>query len=135
MSNEEAYLKVQKKIKAKKGFYLHFGIYVIIIIFLTLINWLTESDVGIIHMDWWVAFPAVSWGTAVAIHALAVFIFSGDGLLGEEWEQQKIEEELQKRGYSRNNNSLSSSNEIDINDHLKLKEVEKRTNYNEQDLV
>ena len=135
MLNEEAYLKVQKKIKAKKGFYLHFGIYVIIIIFLTLINWLTESDVGIIHMDWWVAFPAVSWGTAVAIHALAVFIFSGDGLLGEEWEQQKIEEELQKRGYSRNNNSLSSSNEIDINDHLKLKEVEKRTNYNEQDLV
>lgn len=135
MSNEEAYLKVQKKIKAKKGFYLHFGIYVIIIIFLTLINWLTESDVGIIHMDWWVAFPAVSWGTAVAIHALAVFIFSGDGLLGEEWEQQKIEEELHKRGYSRNNNSLSSSNEIDINDHLKLKEVEKRTNYNEQDLV
>jgi len=101
MSNEEAYLKVQKKIKAKKGFYLHFGIYVIIIIFLTLINWLTGGRGEIFRIDWWVAFPAVCWGTAVAIHALAVFIFSGDGLLGEEWEQKKIEEELRKKGYSK----------------------------------
>ncbi|MFK7982535.1 MAG: 2TM domain-containing protein [Saprospiraceae bacterium] len=132
MSNEEAYLKVQKKIKAKKGFYLHFGLYVIIIIFLTLINWLTGGHGGLFHIDWWVAFPAVCWGTAVAIHALAVFIFSGDGLLGEEWEQKKIEEELNKRGYTRDKDALLPQNEID---HLKLKQVEKRTNYNEQDLV
>jgi len=132
MSNESAYLKVQKKVKAKKDFYFHLGIYLIIILFLTILNWLTNDG----HHDvWWVAFPAVSWGTAVAIHALAVFLFSGDGLLGEEWEQKKIEEELRKRGYSRDYNALPESNEININDHLELKEVEKRTNYNEQDLV
>ncbi len=133
MSNEEAYLKVQKKVKAKKGFYLHFGIYVIIIIFLATMNWLTAGDKR--YIDWWVAFPAVSWGTAVAIHALGVFLFSGDGFLGEEWEQKKIEEELEKRGYSSSHKTLPANDEIDINEHLELKEVEKRTNYNEQDLV
>ena len=132
MSNEEAYLKVQKKVKAKKGFYLHLGIYVIIILFLAIMNWATKDP---IDDDWWVAFPAVCWGTAVAIHALAVFIFSGDGLLGEEWEEKKIEEELRKKGYSRDDDTLLPRNEIDINDHLKLKQVEKQTNYNEQDLV
>ena len=132
MSNEEAYLRVEKKVKAKKGFYLHLGVYIIIILFLTAINWLTNDHP---HDDWWVAFPAVSWGAAVAIHALGVFIFSGDGVLGEEWEQQKIVEELKKRGYSRPNNALPANNEIDINEHLELKEVEKKTRYNEQDLV
>lgn len=131
MSDEETYLKVQKKVKAKKGFYLHFGIYVIIIIFLAVINWLTNDHP---HDDWWVAFPAISWGAAVAIHALAVFIFAGDGLLGEEWEQKKIDAELEKRGYSRDNR-ISTNNKLDYPDHLKLKEIEKRANYNEQDLV
>ena len=131
MSNEEAYLKVQKKVKAKKGFYLHFGIYVIIIIFLAVINWLTNDHP---HDDWWVAFPAVSWGAAVVIHALGVFLFSGDGVLGEEWEQKKIEAELNKRGYAMDK-SLPAEEELDINQHLELKEVEKRTQYDEQDLV
>jgi len=135
MSNEAAYLKVQKSVKAKKGFYFHFGMYAIIIIFLTAINWLTGGDGGLFRIDWWVAFPAISWGTVVAIHALAVFVFSSDGLLGEEWEQQKIDTELQKRGYSKQNNAIPADNEININDHLELKEVAKRTNYNEQDLV
>ena len=132
MSNEEAYLKVQKKVKAKKGFYLHLGIYVIIILFLAIMNWATKDP---IDDDWWVAFPAVCWGTAVAIHALAVFIFSGDGLLGEEWEEKKIEEALEKRGYSIDRQSLPATDEMDINEHLDLKKVEKRPNYNEQDLV
>lgn len=132
MTNEEAYLKVQKKIKAKKGFYLHFGVYIIIIIFLAVINWLTNDHP---RDDWWVAFPAVSWGAAVAIHALGVFLFSGDGLLGEEWEEKKIEAELEKRGYSLEHKSLPTSSELDIDEHLHLKEIEKRASYNEQDLV
>ena len=133
MSNEATYLKVQKSVKAKKGFYFHFWIFVVLIIFLATINWLTAPDKR--YIDWWVAFPAITWGTVVAIHALVVFIFSRNGVLGEAWEQQKIDTELQKRGYIRDNNVLSSSNEIDINDSLKLKKVERQTNYNEQDLV
>ena len=132
MTNEEAYLKVQKKVKAKKVFYLHLGIYVIIIIFLAFMNWATNDH---IDDDWWVVFPAVSWGTVLAIHALGVFLFSGDGLFGEEWEAKKIEDELAKRGYSSDRQPLPAADEIDINEHLDLKEVEKQTRYNEQDLV
>ena len=131
MSDEAAYSKIQKKVKAKKGFYLHFGIYVIIIIFLAVINWLTG---GRGRIDWWVAFPAVSWGAAVAIHALGVFIFSGDGVFGEEWENKKIEREMNKRGYSMDK-ALPAEETLDIDEHLELKEVEKRTRYDEQDLV
>ncbi len=134
MSNEEAYNKIQKRVKQKKGFYLHFGVYVIIIIFLALINWLTSGGVNYRHIDWWVAFPAVCWGTAVAIHGLAVFIFSADGLLGEEWENKKIAAEMEKRGYSIDQ-SIPSREELDINQHLDLKEVQKQINYDEQDLV
>ncbi len=130
MSNEEAYHKIQKRVKRKKNFFFHFGLYAIIIIFLALINWLTSGR----HIYWWVAFPAVCWGTVVAIHGLTVFIFSADGLLGEDWEQQKIAAEMEKRGYS-TDKSLPTPDELDINQHLDLKEVEKRTSYNEQDLV
>ena len=132
MSNEEAYLKVQKKVKAKKGFYLHFGIYIIIIIFLTMMNWLTNDGY---HDDWWVAFPALSWGVAIAIHALSVFIFSGDGLLGEEWEDKKIEAEMNKRGYYLDNKALPNTKEIELSQRLELKEMEKQTRYDEEDLV
>jgi len=131
MSDEAAYSRIQKKVKRKKGFYFHLGLYVIIILFLTIINWLTA---GRGRIDWWVAFPAVSWGTVVAIHALAVFIFSKDGVLGEEWENKKIEREMNKRGYSMDK-VLPAEETLDIDEHLELKEVAKRTNYNEQDLV
>ena len=63
------------------------------------------------------------------------FLFSGDGLLGDEWEEQKIEAELEKRGYSIDHKSLPPSDELDIDEHLNLKEMEKRPSYNEQDLV
>lgn len=132
MSNEEAYHKIQKRVKQKKNFFFHFGLYAIIIIFLALINWLTSGR----HIYWWVAFPAVCWGTVVAIHGLTVFIFSADGLLGEEWEQKKIAAEMEKRGYSVDQSiSTSANEELDINQHLDLKEVKKQINYDEQDLV
>ena len=132
MSNEEEYLKIQKKIKLKKGFYFHLGLYVIIIFFLFVINALT-NDPG--PSDWWYLFPAASWGTVVAIHALTVFVFSSAGFFGEDWEAKKLEEELAKKGISLDKKQQNPENELNIDEHLDLKEMEKKTRYDEQDLV
>ncbi len=132
MSNEEEYLKIQKKIKLKKGFYFHLGLYVIIIFFLFVINFLTE---GPGPKDWWYLFPAASWGTVVAIHALAVFVFSSAGFFGEDWEARQLEKELAKKGISLDKKQLPTENEVDIDEHLDLKKMEKKARYDEQDLV
>ena len=132
MSNEEEYLKIQKKIKLKKGFYFHLGLYVIIIFFLFVINALTN---GRGPSDWWYLFPAASWGTVVAIHALTVFVFSSAGFFGEDWETKKLEEELAKKGIFLDKKQQNSDNELDIDEHLDLKEMEKKARYDEQDLV
>ncbi len=132
MSNEEEYLKIQKKIKLKKGFYFHLGLYMIIIFFLFIINALTNSPGP---SDWWYLFPAASWGTVVAIHALMVFVFSSAGFFGEDWEARKLEEELAKRGMSLDKKQLPSENNMDLDEHLDLKEMEKKARYDEQDLV
>ncbi len=132
MSNEEEYLKIQKKIKLKKGFYFHLGLYVIIIFFLFVINALTNPP-G--FNDWWYLFPAASWGTVVAIHALTVFVFSSAGFFGEDWETKKLEEELAKKGIFLDKKQQNSDNELDIDEHLDLKEMEKKARYDEQDLV
>jgi energy-coupling factor transporter transmembrane protein EcfT len=132
VSNSEIYLKTKKRVRAIKWFYAHFGIFVAVMIFLFLINWVTNDHP---HDDWWVIFPFISWGLAIAIHALAVFIFSNNGVLGEKWEEKKIKEALEKQGLSIEQKKNISEEELNINQHLELKELEKRGNYNEEDLV
>lgn len=129
MSDSKRYAKVQKKVKLKKGFYFHLGIYIIVIAFLAIINILTDSR------NWWFLFPAASWGVAVAIHALTIFIFSDEGFFGEDWEQKQIEAELAKKGYYLDNKQLPTSSDLDIDQQLELKEMKKETRYDEQDLV
>ena len=133
MNNEEAYSRIQKKIKLKKGFYIHFGIYLIIIFFLFILNWLTNDGRG--SDDWWFLFPAASWGVAIAIHAMSVFVFSDIGIFGEDWENKKIEEELNKRGLSSEKPALPKAEDLDMDQHLDLKPMEKKPNYDERDLV
>lgn len=132
MSDSKEYAKIQRKVKMKKGFYVHLGMYGVIIFFLFIMNVLTQ-DPG--PSDWWFVFPAASWGVAIAIHALAVFIFSSDGILGEDWEQKQIEEALAKKGLYLENKQLPTSEKLDIDQHLDLKEMKKETRYDEQDLV
>lgn len=130
----EDYTKIRKRVRLKKGFYIHFGVYIIVNIFLFMINHLTDP---LPDGYAWFLFPLVSWGTAVAIHALAVFGFSSVGLFGDAWESKQIEIEMKKRGLKEGKRQLSKTNEMDMDQHLELREMkaEKRTNYDEQDLV
>ena len=69
MENSEAYQSAKKRVEAKMGFYTHLSVYVAVILFLAIINFVTSS--GTIWFHW----PMLGWGVAVALHAFAVFVF------------------------------------------------------------
>ena len=69
MENTEAFQSAKKRVEAKMGFYIHLSVYVAVILLLAVINLISSS--GSIWFHW----PMLGWGFAVALHALAVFIF------------------------------------------------------------
>ena len=71
MENSEAYQSAKKRVEAKRGFYTHLSVYVAVILFLVVINFLTSSSTI------WFHWPMLGWGIAVALHAFAVFVFPG----------------------------------------------------------
>ena len=69
MDNNQAYQSAKKRVEAKMGFYIHLSVYVAVILLLVAINFLSSSRTI------WFQWPMLGWGFAVALHALAVFIF------------------------------------------------------------
>jgi hypothetical protein len=62
-----------------KGFYIHLGIYLIVILGLFFIDIASGAD-------WWFFYPAIAWGVAVAIHALTIGV---GRVFDEGWAQRK----------------------------------------------
>ena len=67
---QQRYERARARVKALKGFYTHATIYVIVNIFLFLIDLLTGGG-------WWFYWPLLGWGIGLGVHALNVFGFSG----------------------------------------------------------
>lgn len=86
MQNSEDYLSAKKRVEAKMGFYTHLSVYVAVMLFLAIINFVTSA--GTIWFHW----PMLGWGVAVAIHAAFVFLFPGRFAVTE----QMIEKEMGK---------------------------------------
>ena len=72
MSEEQVYEQAKKRVEAKRAFYVHLTIYIIVNILLILI-WAFVADRGFP----WFIFPLCGWGIAIVIHFLGVF-FSGE---------------------------------------------------------
>ena len=111
----------KKQVKKKKGFYVHFGVYLSVGLFFLLMNLATSPG------DWWFFFPMLPWGIGLAIHYLTVFGFPGTGILSEEWEKHELEQELNKRGYYRRQRSLPPAAEpgeddLDLEQPQKIRE-------------
>jgi hypothetical protein len=82
--------RARKRVRALREFYVHAAIYVVVICGLAAINWITSPGY------WWVVWPMLGWGIAVAAHAVSVF-FEGSSL-GAEWEERKTRELMQQMG-------------------------------------
>ena len=141
MTEQEIYEKAKKRIKAKKGFFIHFGVYAATSAFLFAVNYLTFSDSGI----WWAFFPALAWGIGIVAHYISVFgvgivsqfiaSFGFDPPIEENWEEKELEKEIQK---IKRQNQLESKNEgfASSEEKLELKELEKlRGNSEDEDFV
>jgi len=87
MSEEDIYKKARERVEEKKGFFIHFSIYIIVNIMLVLI-WAFASSGGYP----WFVFPLGGWGIGIIFHFLGVFVFSRQS----NWEVREVEKEAEK---------------------------------------
>ncbi|NAY90554.1 histidine kinase [Muricauda sp. JGD-17] len=84
------YKKAKQKVECIKSFHIHLTVYVIVISFLTFINYMTTDY-------FWVIFPALGWGVGLIGHWLHVY--GTDYFLGSNWEKRKIQQFMDKEEF------------------------------------
>jgi len=94
MMNDEKYEKAKKRVDELKKFYGNLVTYAVINVVLIIINLVTSPG------SLWFYWVTIFWGIAVLLHASRVFVLRGK-FLGEEWEQKKIKEIMEKEGKSK----------------------------------
>jgi hypothetical protein len=82
------YESARKRVKKKKEFYKHMGSFIMVNIFLFLLNIFTSPG------HFWFIYPLLGWGMGLMGHYFEVFGFPG--MRGEEvdWEQREMEKEM-----------------------------------------
>ena len=89
MMNDEKYEKAKKRVGELKKFYGNLITYVVINVILIIINLVTSPG------KLWFYWVTIFWGIAILLHASRVFVLKGK-FFGEEWEQKKIKEIIEK---------------------------------------
>ena len=74
--------------KLRASFKVHASVYIVIILFLAGINYLTSSTYP------WFLWPALGWGVAVLLHGLAAYVWNTNF---EEREYQKLKAKQKKK--------------------------------------
>ncbi len=98
------YLKAKKRVEKIKGFYIHFGVYIAVNIFISgiIIYGLTYEDdenYREAFSNFGVYSTWIFWGIGVVFHWMGVFGFSS--MFGKNWQERKLKEILDKE---QNNN-------------------------------
>ena len=86
-SEEQIYELAKKRVEEKRGFFIHFTVYIVVNIILVLI-WAFAAGRGFP----WFIFPLGDWGIGVLFHFLGVFVFSGQSAR----DRRAIEKEMGK---------------------------------------
>ena len=131
--SKDIYQKAHKRVKQKKGFFTHFGVFVSVGIFFFLMNMLTDP------FELWFFFPLLPWSIGLMIHYFATFGLPGTKILTEEWEQEELAKEIQRlkreRGYQEPEDTQGEipseeQEELKLKDLKKVKRKEKRWDEN-----
>ena len=127
MTEEEIFISANKKVKAKKGFFVHFGVFCATVLFLFTINFLTSPKF------WWFLFPTLGWGIGIVAHYIGVFGISDPSV--EDWENKELEKEMRK--IKRQFFIEPESKNVPLpDDKLELKEFKKlRNEWEDKDFV
>ncbi len=78
-----------RQVRKLKAFYMHLAQYVIVVLFLAVINFILSPT------RLWVGWVALGWGIGVLVHGLNVF--DRFPFLGAEWERKQVEKRLGRR--------------------------------------
>ena len=89
-SEEQRYLKAQKRVNDIKGFYTHLTVYCLVIPIIIFIN---LKFVPYFHWFW---FSALGWGFGLVMHWFQTFGFKLIGF-GRDWEEKKIKEYMNQK--------------------------------------
>jgi sensor histidine kinase YesM len=85
---DDSYVRARKHVEEVKEFYYSLISYIFVIPFLIFINYWTSW-----HFQWfW--FPLFGWGLGLVFHAYKVYV--NDGMLGRNWERNKIDEYMRE---------------------------------------
>ena len=87
-TEERKYEQAKGRVKEVRGFYIHLAVYVLVNTFLFLLDITMSPDVL------WFYWPLLGWGIAIVVHAVSVFGFGP--WLGQEWEEKKIDEYMDR---------------------------------------
>ena len=87
--DDEKYEKAKKRVKELKGFYSNLISYASVNVILIIINLVTSPG------SLWFYWVTIFWGIGILIHAVKIFVLKGK-FLGEEWEERKIKEIMEK---------------------------------------
>jgi len=88
--DEKAYKRAERKVKARLGFYSHSATYVLVNLFLFIINLVTSPE------TLWFIWPLLGWGIGLVAHFLSVFVFGGLNV------EKMIEKEMAKESSGEN---------------------------------
>ena len=131
--NENAQDRIQKRVKAKKAFLKHGGVYVAVGLFFMVMNIATFRESG----EWWFFFPMIPWGLGLLIHYFSAFGFPGTQRLVEKWEVEETAREMQqmREDMEETHRTLPSGQNPD--DELQLPKLKRRKDplYNEDEFV
>ena len=111
--------KAKKKVRAKKGFFIHAGVMAIISVFLLIIGFTDGENMAI---------PVSALWVSVAIHYLSVWGIPGFGQGGQDWEANELEKE-----YLRLKRLEDTKKNLSNDEYLELRELEKR--HRDEDFV
>ena len=90
---QERYERALKRVKKIKGFYTHAVVYVVINIMIVIIN-IQNLNEGESYFQLHNFFTAFFWGLGLLAHGLSVFL--PDFIMGQNWEERKIKEFMEK---------------------------------------
>ncbi len=90
--------KAKKRVQAISGFYKHLAAYVFVNLFLLILNATTLGE-GEKFFEFSTFSTAVFWGIGLIFHAMGVF--GRNIFLGNDWEEKKIKEIMDKEKSSK----------------------------------
>jgi hypothetical protein len=88
--DHQDYDRARAHVRSLRSFYLHAAVYLIVNFALLALNLIRNPD----HL--WFYWVALGWGIGLAAHAYLVF--GSHRLLGADWQERKIQEELDREG-------------------------------------